>query len=392
MEATIERQPTRRSVLAGNTVLAFLALGLSGAMIGPSLPWMADHWGVRPADAGVLFTALFAGACVTVIVAGATLDRLGRKPLLVGGLGGMAAGLAGLAVAPTLTVAVACAAVLGLGWGCLDVTLNIFIADLYPAGAERALNLTNAVFGGGALVGPLLISSAIQGSGTPGPVLLLVAAAAALTAAGYVALHFPAHRAAVGTTPPSGSGLLVLRDRYVLLVAAMFFLYVGLEIGVGAWLFSFATGRAALPAEWAAGVVSTYWLAFTLGRAGAGLLAGRLPGTVLVWGGALLGAAGATTIAALPGSAPALFGGAALCGLGFAPIFPTAFGLATTRYPATAGAVSSVLVLGGTLGGAVLPYALGQLLAAGGVPLAAGSIAAIAVSVAAIQIFVMRNT
>jgi len=391
MEATLTRQPARRSVLAGNTVLAFLVLGLSNAIIGPSLPWLAQHWGVALADAGVLFTAQFGGACVTVILAGATLDRLGRKPLLVGGLVGMAAGLLGLAFAPNLVVAAVCAALFGLGFGALDVTLNIFIADLYPTARAMALNLTNGIFGLGALAGPLLVSAALQGNGAPAPVLWGAAAGVALIAGLYGVLSFPPHLDETQEAAPAGSGLAVLRHGYVLATAAMFFLYVGLEVGVGAWLFSFAQQGAALATDVAAGVVSTYWLAFTLGRLGAGVLAGRVPGTVLVWGGALLGAVGAATLAVLPGSAAALFAGAALCGLGFAPIFPTAFGLATVRYPATAGAVSSVLVLGGSLGGAVLPYAIGRLLAAGGVPLAAGSIAACALAVAAIQLLVMRK-
>ncbi len=392
MEATLTRQTSRRSALAGNTVLAFLVLGLSNAIIGPSLPWLAGHWGVALADVGVLFTAQFAGACVTVVLAGATLDRLGRKPLLVGGLIGMAGGLLGLAFAPNLPVAAGCAALLGLGFGALDVTLNIFIADLYPAARAMALNLTNGTFGLGALAGPLLVSFALQGNGAPAAVLFGVAAGVALIAGLYGILRFPPHLDETLEALPAGSGLQVLRHGYVLATAVMFFLYVGLEIGVGAWLFSFAQQGAALATEVAAGVVSTYWLAFTLGRLGAGMLAGRVAGTMLVWGGALIGAVGAAALAVLPGSVAGLFGGAALCGLGFAPIFPTAFGLATARYPVNAGAVSSVLVLGGSLGGAVLPYAIGQLLAAGGVPLAAGSIAAIALAVAAIQVGVMRRT
>jgi fucose permease len=95
--------------------------------------------------------------------------------------------------------------------------------------------------------------------------------------------------------------------------------------------------------------------------------------------------AGAALIAGGTGSGVALFAGAVLLGAGFAPIFPTAFGLVTARHPAVAGFVSSLLVFGGTFGGSILPYLVGQLFAAGGVPLAAGSMALVCGAIAAIQ-------
>ena len=55
----------------------------------------AAHWAVPLEAAGGLFTMLFLGACVTVGLAGLLLDRVGRKPVLVGGLVLMVVGLRG---------------------------------------------------------------------------------------------------------------------------------------------------------------------------------------------------------------------------------------------------------------------------------------------------------
>ncbi|HUS16299.1 MAG TPA: MFS transporter [Chloroflexia bacterium] len=381
------RPPAGRALLSTNTMIAFLVLGVSGAAIGPALPWMAEHWHVRLEDAGVLFTMLFTGACVTVPLSGVLLDRVGRKPILVAGLSLMGAGLAILGFAPDLAWAVGGTLVLGLGWGCLDVTLNVFVADLYPASREAALNLTNVAFGFGALVGPLLVGVALQLAATPQVVLLVLSVLGGVAALVFAFLVFPGRAVPAGPAPLTGP---VLRQPYVLAAAAMFFLYVGLEIGFGGWAYSFAALGAHLDPAPAALVVSTYWIAFTLGRAAAGLLSHRVAGAHLVLGGALLSAAGAAAVALAPGNAAVLFGGAVLLGAGFAPVFPTAFGLATARYPATAGAVSSVLVMGGTLGGTVLPYLQGRLLAAGGVGATAASIAVLALLVAGIQLMLGR--
>src|SRR4051812_20469023 len=113
-----------RTILVANTVVAFVVLGLGGATLGPSLPWLAQHWTVRLDDLGILYTMLFAASCLTVVVSGILLDRIGRKPILVAGMLFMGLGLAGLAVSDGLGSGMGAALVLGLGWGCLDVTLN----------------------------------------------------------------------------------------------------------------------------------------------------------------------------------------------------------------------------------------------------------------------------
>ena len=81
-----------------------------------------------------------------------------------------------------------------------------------------------------------------------------------------------------------------------------------------------------------------------------------------------------------------LFASAALSAWAMAPIFPTAFGLVNARYAATAGAGAGLIIFGGTLGGAVLPYSIGQVLAGAGVPGAAGLIAVIAVLIVGLQL------
>jgi fucose permease len=390
MARTTTAAPAGRRALIANTVLAFFALGVSGACLGPALPWLTRQWGVRLDEGGALFTALFAGSCITVALSGLVLDRLGRKPVLVTGLACMTAGLIGIATAPSLGIALAWTFLLGLGWGCQDVTLNVFVADLYPENRNAALNLTNVFFGIGALVGPLAVGAALTTVASPQPVLWLLAGLAAVGLLLFLVLRFPPLIAAPHGTNAGRRALGVLREGYVLLTALMFFLYVGLEIGFGGWAYSFAVEGAHLEAGIAALVVSIYWIAFTVGRAAAGVASRRWPGAELVWAGALCGAVGAAVLALFPASPVVLFGSAVLLGVGFAPIFPTAFGLAAARYPAVAGTVSSVLVLGGSLGGTVLPYAQGRLLAAGGVPLAAGAIALCALAVAGLQLFLGR--
>ncbi|HMA35719.1 MAG TPA: MFS transporter [Chloroflexia bacterium] len=375
--------------MSTNTVLAFLVLGLGGAWIGPALPWLAHHWGVRPAECGILFALLFGGACGTVGLSGLLLDRVGRKPVLVAGLLLEAIGIGGLGLAPSLGVAMAWTLCLGLGAGCLDVTLNVVVADLYPLQRGAALNLMNVAFGVGALASPLLVGAALSLFASPQGVGLVLSSLALLSALIYAGLAFPARGAAAAPAPRTGLG--VLREGYVITLALMLFLYVGLEAGFGGWATTFAIQGAQMDAGAAALVTAVFWIALTGGRIGAGLLSRRVPGSALVLGGALLGAAGVGTVAGFSTLPAALFLGAVLAGAGFAPIFPTALGLAAERYPATVGTVSSAAVLGGALGGALLPYSQGLLLGQGGVPLAAGFMTATALGMIGLQLALGRS-
>ncbi len=375
----------RRPLLSGNTAVAFFILGWGNGMIGPALPWLSTHWAVPLEAAGGLFTMLFLGACVTVGLAGLLLDRVGRKPVLVGGLVLMVVGLVGLANAGSLGAGLALTFVLGLGWGALDVTLNVFVADLYPGAQSSALNLMNGAYGLGALAGPLSVAVALQVTGSPLPVLLAPAALALAGAVAYGVAAFPPHARATAAAPAPAPQPGVWRRPYVRGLILLMFLYVGLEAAIPGWAFSFGRQGGGLNADAAALVVSVFWIVFTSGRLGAGLVARRVRSDRLILGGMVLVITGTGLIAVTGGAGPALFLGAALAGLGCAPVFPTTLGVVNARYPAAAGAASSLVVLGGTLGGAVLPFLTGHLLTAGGVPLAAGFLALAALAVFGLQ-------
>jgi fucose permease len=68
--------------------------------------------------------------------------------------------------------------------------------------------------------------------------------------------------------PRQGGGLLdaVLRERGVLLGAAFLAVYVGLEIGMGNWGFSYLVEARGLSRSLAGYSVSGYWLGLTVGR------------------------------------------------------------------------------------------------------------------------------
>ncbi len=126
--------------LARTAVLAAAGLTIMApALIAPGLPAMADHFG----DAGLVRLALTITSLAIAVgapVAGALVDRLGRRPVLLGGLGVYAAaGTAGLVVTDLGTL-LASRAALGLGVAGITTAVSALVTDWF-SGSRRATYL-----------------------------------------------------------------------------------------------------------------------------------------------------------------------------------------------------------------------------------------------------------
>jgi len=183
--------------------------------------------------------------------------------------------------------------------------------------------------------------------------------------AGLAAPETPGTPVAPGVPDPAPRGLLAsaLRERGVLLGSAMLAVYVGLEISVGNWAFSYLVQARGLPATDAGYLVSGYWLGLTLGRFLISPVAARVgAGTVAMMYTCL---AGVTATIVLAWVSPAgLLAGLVLMPLGFflGPVFPTTIASAPrlTR-PELVPTAIGVMNAASVGGGSALPWLAGLL-------------------------------
>lgn len=378
-------------VVSAVIMLTFVALGIGETFVGPALNYLTAKWGVSLGAGGIVFTSLFFGSCVSIASSSWLLLRLGLRRTLALSLLLLTIGISGVAFASGLGLALVASFGLGLGLGGLDVILNLLAADIYPTRQSAMLNLVNVFFGVGALTSPLLVSAAAGVSGHLEAMLLGLAGLILLVALVFTLLPLPTqHDPGSGAEPPPSLGL-ALRDRYVLTLAAVFFLYVGMEIGFGGWATNFAIIGAHLDLRSAPLLATTFWLSFTLGRIVAAAVASFVPARLLIIGGALLAAAGGVVVAAFSANPLLLFIGAVVVGVGCAPIFPTSFAQAAAYRANWAALASSLAVLGGMFGGAVLPFVQGQLLTGWGVWAGAGFTSLIALAIVGLQLSLRNN-
>jgi fucose permease len=153
-----------------------------------------------------------------------------------------------------------------------------------------------------------------------------------------------------------------LRDRGVQLGAAMLLVYVGVELSVGTWGYSYLVQARALSDSLASYTVSGYWLGLTLGRFLISPIAARIgASTARMMYACLIGVIAAAALAWL---LPTALACVALGLLGFClgPIFPTTMAIVPrlTRarlVPTAIGVMNAAAVIGGS----VLPWLAGTI-------------------------------
>jgi len=370
------------------TWLGLFGIGAYTGLLGPALPELAAQAGLGVADAGAFFTPAFGAGIISTAVTGRALDRFGRRwPLLVGFL---LDGVALLAL-PWVTSPLAffaVAALLGLGDGAIVVGVHVVIAEANPEHETAALNLLNVFFGAGAVVAPVFAAAA-RALGAD-QLLLFVAFGVLQLAGGVVLLG-----AALPERHPEGGravvGRAILRQRFLWLLALLLLVYVGVEIGLGAWVFTYARAVAGLSGAAAALLTSAYWGALTLGRLLSPLALRRLTPVALLVTGAAVSTVG-TLLLLLAGSlTPALVAGVVLAGLGFGPVWPVTFALAARAFPYAAGSATGALGTVAGAGGLGLPWVQGRILAGAG-PAAGISVTAVScVALTALALAIRRS-
>ncbi|MFH8464765.1 MFS transporter [Streptomyces sp. NPDC017991] len=351
----------------------FVLIGALQALYGPSIPALREEFGLSPSAAGLGLSAHFVGGVAGVLLFDRLYGRLGNRQILGASYLLMALGAAGFALAPNWPVALTAALLAGLGFGGVDYGLNQLFAVGFGHRSTAMLNILNAHFGVGAILGPAVIG--VVGA-EHYPVVFLVFAVVnlpLLLCLRGVREHAP--QPGAGEQPVGGTSALGRSLGSVLaLFVTLYVLHVGIEAGVGGWepthLEAVGYGAGA-----AATATSVYWLMMTVGRFLAAPLALRHSAQSIL----TVSCAGMTAcllLATIPGLAPYAYAGV---GLFIAPIFPTGLPWLNRAAP-KARRAGAVVIAASMIGGVVAGPALGKAIEWSGVravPLLLGAVSAL---------------
>ncbi len=329
-------------------------MGISG----PTLPALADQTGIRLGQMGYVFVLGSIGYALGTLLGGRLFDRVPGHPVL--GIGQLV-GAACILLIPILPSFWMLLLVIMLK-GCADGLLNGSNTLLIWTHGDKAgpfINTLHFFFGLGAFLSPIVVAQIINipfgyrwaywGVGAVG---LLI---------GLRMLLLP------GSPKPAHSHLDENGERvkvyYPLVIAAALFLffYVGAEITYGGWIYTYATSLHISSAAGAAYLNSFFWLSFTIGRmisipaamrfSPRQIIQAALAGCLIIL----------TVLVLLPASNTLLWTVTIILGFCMAPLWPTGYTLAGQSIKLTA-RLSSIVLLGDSLGGMALPWLVGQVI------------------------------
>jgi len=335
---------------------AFIALGMTSAALGPTLPGLAEQTSTQLSGISFLFATRSLGYLAGSIAAGRVLDRLPGHPLLMSLL--LLMGLS-LLLVPfisqlwLLTLVMLLAGVMESG---VDVGTNTMMVWRFGERVGPYMNSLHFFFGLGAFLSPIIIAQTMLA--TEGGIRLAYWVLALMVLPAVILfLRFPSlpirHRDTAVDDNKANTLLIVL-------VAAFLFLYVGAEVSYGGWIYTYATTLGLSNATAAAYLTSFFWGALTVGRLLSIPLAAKLhPKTLL--GGALTGALLSMAILLIgQTSSAALWLGTIGLGLSMSVIFPTTISLAEHTL-SLSGQMTSYFFVGASLGAMTVPWLIGQM-------------------------------
>ena len=323
-------------VLITIAYLAFIMLGLWDGMLGVAWPSIRETFGQANDTFGVLVLFSAVGGMSASFAVGTLISRFGLNVVLIVSTALAVSTLLIRSVTGSWLVFVAIGLFFGINMGLMDAGMNTYGALYFR---PRLLNWLHASFALGTTLGSLLMTAVVAATidGDNWRVGLQIVAAFQVVM--LIIFVLTRHRWTLSNNSPTSpasvtSSLNPATNRETLalwrfwLTAIIFFIYVGIELGVGNWAFTLLSeGRNVDPVT--AGIwTSVYWGSFLAGRVILGFIETNLIRLVRI---ALIGMLFGVLLFAVD-SLPILnLAGLVLVGFSIAPIFPALIALTPER-------------------------------------------------------------
>lgn len=348
----------------GTAFFGFVLIGVASGAWGVLLPSLSAYYNVDKSVVGLLFFASAVGYFLSALSTGFLTAKLGQRWYLVTGTATFMLCCVLLALKPPFALVLFIRLFQGMATGILEAGLNLFVAAL--PNNTALLNYLHAFYGVGALVGPLIASTILAFSWGWNTAILAWTFLALPLLIGLLALfrHQSSGAAHEGQTGEGENGLLAALKIPVVWFATLFLLfYVGVEVSLGSWGYTFLLENRHESDLLAGGIVSGYWLGLTLGRFILNNIAGRLrlglSGLMYTcMGGIVLGILMIWLIPGVVASAVAF----CLTGFSLGPIYPSTVALVPDIVPSRMVSSAIGFLVGlSILGVALFPWIAGTL-------------------------------
>jgi len=336
---------------------SFVPIGIATVLLGPMLPTLSARWSLNYAQAGALFTAQYLASTLAVALSGVLVSRWGFRFAIKTGLLLMSAGV-GLLLARPKVLGILCVGAYGAGLGLAVPAANLLVAEVNPGRRSATLNILNFCWSAGAVACPFLVAAAVKSHQVP-LFLASVAGFALVVAIGIAVMPSSIVEPSVRRDAERTKGPAIPWGHSALLIlAALFFLYVGVENGFGGWVASYSKSLGTLTPTMALMTPSFFYAAMMLGRWLAPMLL-RLANEIrLVQVGLLVACAGMGGLVLSHGLRGVVLS-ACLAGLGLSYVYPITISLLSREFGSASARLGSIMFTLSNIGGGLMPWMVG---------------------------------
>ena len=247
----------------------------------------------------------------------------------------------------------------GFGMGLAVPAANLLVAEVNPGRRSATLNLLNFCWSAGAVACPFLVGAAAKSHKIP-VFLALVAGFSLLVVVGIAAMpkYIVEPTAAKIVGDNIAHPTIHWKHGATLVLAVLFFLYVGVENGFGGWVASYARSLGSLTPAVALMTPSFFYAALMLGRWLAPLLLRLTDEIRLVQAGLLISCAGMAGLVLSHGLRGVVVS-AGLAGLGLSYVYPITISLLSREFGPASSRIGSLMFTMSNFGGGLLPWMVG---------------------------------
>ena len=340
--------------------LSFIIMGATTAASGPSLPALAENTSSGLERISLIFIFGSLGYLIGSYFGGRAYDRIPGHKVMAGVLLILGVASTFIPISHTLGALLFFMFLSGFATGVLDVGCNTLLLWTHGEKAGPFLNGLHFFFGIGSFTAPLLLARVLLSTGSINWMYWFFAITCLPVAIWLWVLPEPSHH--MHSDEKKNAPLPLIPVVFCLL---LFLLYVGLELGFGNWVYTYAFTLGLETTITAAYLTSAFWGSFTLGRLLGVWVSTRARSQTILFID-LLGCAISTIIIMLwKDSNLALWIGTIGLGVSMASIFPTIFMFAGERMQIT-GTITGWFLVGSGAGSMLLPWLIGQIFAVTG--------------------------
>ena len=255
------------SLQISTAFVGFLLIGMASGAWGVLLPNVSAYYHVGRSVVGLLFFASATGYVLSALGTSLLTAKLGQRWYLVTGTVLLLLCCVSFSLKPPFMLALLIRLFQGMAGAMIETGFNVLLVAL--PNNTALLNTLHAFGGVGTLAGPLIASTLLAFGWGWNTAFLAWALLALLLLVGLLTLFLRSFNG-IGNVEQrekkERSLLIVLKIPTIWFTTLFLLFYVGVEVSLGDWGYTFLTEHRGANVELAGGIMSGYWLGSILGR------------------------------------------------------------------------------------------------------------------------------